>query len=163
MILALIPLLKPEALDIFFTRNKNFDREYTEFGGVLNSGGKRFYPSFQTVVFILAGDDIPGRVRAQDFFSSESPLVKNKILDLGHTILVHVVPYSRRMVSHLVHHLPVGTLKIHVTLEKITVGIHVSHNELVIYDPVGIEEIGITGIIVYDHLVYPVKPELIAL
>jgi hypothetical protein len=33
MLLALIPHIRPQVLDTFFIRNKNFDRTFTEFGG----------------------------------------------------------------------------------------------------------------------------------
>ena len=33
LMLALMPHLSPQVLDIFFVHNKNFDRPYTEFGG----------------------------------------------------------------------------------------------------------------------------------
>ena len=33
VMLALMPHVCPQALDIFFVQNKDFDRQYTEFGG----------------------------------------------------------------------------------------------------------------------------------
>ena len=53
LMLALMPHLSPQVLDIFFVHNKNFDRPYTEFGGWkgLSHGG--FLPTGETAVFLL--------------------------------------------------------------------------------------------------------------
>lgn len=61
IMLALMPHICPQVLDIFFVQNKNFDRQYTEFGGWkgLSHGG--FLPTGETAVFILAGEDIEKR------------------------------------------------------------------------------------------------------
>lgn len=58
VMLALMPHICPQALDIFFVQNKNFDRQYTEFGGWkgLSHGG--FLPTGETASFIVAGEDI---------------------------------------------------------------------------------------------------------
>lgn len=58
ILLALMPHTCPQALDIFFVQNKNFDRQYTEFGGWkgLSHGG--FLPTGETASFIIAGDDM---------------------------------------------------------------------------------------------------------
>lgn len=59
--LALMPHVCPQILDIFFVQNKNFDRQYTGFGGWkgLSHGG--FLPTGETVAFILAGEDMEKR------------------------------------------------------------------------------------------------------
>lgn len=61
LLLALMPHLSPQALDILFVSNKNYDRPYTEFGGWrgLSHGG--FLPTGETAAFILAGDDFERR------------------------------------------------------------------------------------------------------
>ena len=58
IMLALMPHICPQALDIFFVQNKNFDRQYTEFGGWkgLSHGG--FLPTGETASFIIAGEDM---------------------------------------------------------------------------------------------------------
>lgn len=58
VMLALMPHIFPQALDIFFVQNKDFDRQYTEFGGWkgLSHGG--FLPTGETASFIIAGDDL---------------------------------------------------------------------------------------------------------
>lgn len=61
IMLALMPHVCPQILDIFFVQNKNFDRQYTEFGGWkgLSHGG--FLPTGETASFILAGEDTEKR------------------------------------------------------------------------------------------------------
>ena len=58
VMLALMPHVCPQILDIFFVQNKNFDRQYTEFGGWkgLSHGG--FLPTGETASFIIAGEDM---------------------------------------------------------------------------------------------------------
>ena len=61
IMLALMPHVCPQALDIFFVQNKDFDRQYTEFGGWkgLSHGG--FLPTGETASFIIAGEDVEKR------------------------------------------------------------------------------------------------------
>ncbi len=61
VMLSLMPHLCPQILDIFFVQNKNFDRQYTEFGGWkgLSHGG--FLPTGETALFIIAREDFEKR------------------------------------------------------------------------------------------------------
>jgi len=54
LLLALMPHISPQTLDLFFVHNKDFDRPYTEFGGWkgLSHGG--FLPTGETAAFILS-------------------------------------------------------------------------------------------------------------
>lgn len=61
VMLALMPHLYPQALDIFFVNNKNFDRPYTEFGGWKGMSHGGFLPTGETVAFMLAGEDTERR------------------------------------------------------------------------------------------------------
>ena len=69
--LALMPHLSPQMLDIFFVHNKNFDCPYTEFGGWkgLSHGG--FLPTGETAVFLLAGDRVERRLEVVRLFREE--------------------------------------------------------------------------------------------
>ena len=71
LMLALMPHLSPQVLDIFFVHNKNFDRPYTEFGGWkgLSHGG--FLPTGETAVFLLAGDRVERRLEVVRLFREE--------------------------------------------------------------------------------------------
>ena len=57
LMLALMPHLCPQVLDIFFANNKNFDRPYTEFGGWKGVSHGGFLPTGETAAFLLAGED----------------------------------------------------------------------------------------------------------
>ena len=82
ILLALMPYLCPQLLDIFFINNKELDRPYTEFGGWkgLSHGG--FLPTGETAAFILAGDDWEKRKAVVQLFGKEHWFWKNNILRL---------------------------------------------------------------------------------
>lgn len=61
LMLALMPHLSPQILDIFFVNNKNFDRPYTVFGGWKGVSHGGFLPTGETAAFILAGDSMEKR------------------------------------------------------------------------------------------------------
>lgn len=68
VLLALMPHLCPQMLDIFFAGNKSFDRPYTEFGGWKGVSHGGFLPTGETVAFILAGDNLERRCEVIRFF-----------------------------------------------------------------------------------------------
>ena len=82
VMLALMPHVCPQALDIFFVQNKDFDRQYTEFGGWkgLSHGG--FLPTGETASFILAGDDVERRGDVLRLFGREHWFYRKDILRL---------------------------------------------------------------------------------
>ncbi len=82
IMLALMPHVCPQILDIFFVQNKNFDRQYTEFGGWkgLSHGG--FLPTGETASFILAGEDTEKRKEVIRFFQKDHWFYTKNILRL---------------------------------------------------------------------------------
>lgn len=82
LMLASIPHLAPQLLDIFYVHNKNFDRPYTEFGGWkgLSHGG--FLPTGQTAAFLLAGEEQEARIRIVRMFRKEHWFHTGNILSL---------------------------------------------------------------------------------
>lgn len=82
IMLALMPHVCPQILDIFFVQNKNFDRQYTEFGGWkgLSHGG--FLPTGETAVFILAGEDTEKRKEIIRLFQNGHWFYKKNIIRL---------------------------------------------------------------------------------
>src|ERR1700752_3443217 len=48
LVLALVPHLRPHTLDALFTRNANFDRGFTEFGGWKGRAHGGFLPTGET-------------------------------------------------------------------------------------------------------------------
>lgn len=81
--LALAPEFQPRLLDIFFTKNKTFDRNFTEFGGQRSSEHSGFLPTAETLIFLLAGGDISARIRIRSLFQSDHALYKQRIIQLG--------------------------------------------------------------------------------
>jgi AAA+ superfamily predicted ATPase len=82
VVLALVPHIRPHLLDAFHTRNKTFDRAFTEFGGVRDANGD-FLPTGETLVFILAGTDLRQRFALEALFRSDHFFAKHDILRLS--------------------------------------------------------------------------------
>lgn len=80
LILALVPHIKPELLDLFLATNKNTQQVFTEFGGKKGQNHLGFLPTGETAVFILAAGDLKRRFsllkafEADHFFASENIL-----------------------------------------------------------------------------------------
>ena len=85
MIIALAPHLKPSIFDIFFTKNKQYDRYYSEFGGIKGDKHNGFLPTGETAAFIIAGSDLNRRFELYKCFEEEHLLVQQNIISLGFT------------------------------------------------------------------------------
>ena len=82
LVLSLIPHIRPKLLDIFFTKNKTFDRKFTEFGGIWGGTQGDFMPTGETLVFILAGKNLAIRFSLQSLFDGHHFFAKHNILRL---------------------------------------------------------------------------------
>jgi hypothetical protein len=82
LLLALIPHVKPNSLDTFFIKNTNLERNYTEFGGWQGKAHCGFLPTVETLVFILAGNNMALRFQALQLFDDESELIKHKVIQV---------------------------------------------------------------------------------
>lgn len=82
IMLALMPHISPQNLDIFFAQNKNFGRQYTEFGGWKGLSHAGFLPTGETAAFVLAGEDIEKRKKIARLFSKDHWFYKQYILRL---------------------------------------------------------------------------------
>ncbi len=80
--LALAPHMMPQLLDVFFTKNPNYERSFTEFGGVEKRGNAGFLPTGETAAFILAANDLDRRVEVYKLLGKEGALRKNRIIYL---------------------------------------------------------------------------------
>lgn len=54
LLLALMPHVHPQALDLFFIQNKQLDRPYSEFGGWKGTSHQGFLPTGETAAFLLS-------------------------------------------------------------------------------------------------------------
>ncbi|MDX2304716.1 MAG: AAA family ATPase [Microscillaceae bacterium] len=83
LILALIPYLHPEMLDVFFMLNPSTGRGYTEFGGLKGTRHGGFLPTIETALFVLAGADLEKRIEFQTFFEPEHFFIAHNILQIS--------------------------------------------------------------------------------
>jgi len=84
LMLAVAPDIKPEFLDIFFTQNSDFDRGFSEFGGILGKRHGGFIPTIETAYFLLSGGSIRHRLLYAHLFEHTHIFQRFKILDLDY-------------------------------------------------------------------------------
>jgi hypothetical protein len=65
---------------VFFTRNQTFDRRFAEFGGVRGEPDGDFWPTGETLAFIVAGADLAMRFRLQALFGPQHVFVRRGLL-----------------------------------------------------------------------------------
>ncbi len=93
LLLALMPHISPETLDLFFLQNKNLDRPYTEFGGWKGTSHGGFLPTAQTAFFLIKNLELTMKNNQTQsilnssflilhLFSKEHWFYKNNILHL---------------------------------------------------------------------------------
>lgn len=85
LILALVPHIRPQALDTLFVRNKNLERGCTEFGGWKGKSHGGFLPTCETAMFLLAGDDLERRFGCARLFDEAHAFNAEGILHIEHT------------------------------------------------------------------------------
>lgn len=85
LILAAVPHIKPQMLDMFMGRNQLTQQIYTEFGGRKGKNHNGFLPTGETVLFILAGGDLEKRFKYLQLFDKSSKLFKEGLLNLSET------------------------------------------------------------------------------
>ena len=81
IVLALVPHLRPQLLDLFHTKNSQFDRRFTEFGGVRDAQGD-FVPTGETLAFLLTGSNLELRLAVQELFDRDHFFVRHNLLRL---------------------------------------------------------------------------------
>ncbi len=81
LVMALVPHVMPQLLDVFFTKNSTFDRRFTEFGGT-GDNGQPFVPTGETLAFVLAGADLEARFAVQSLFTEDHLFARNDVLRL---------------------------------------------------------------------------------
>lgn len=83
LLLALIPHIRPQLLDVLWTKNQEIDRGFTEFGGLQGTTHGGFIPTGETVAFLLAGDDLSTRFKLMRLFEGDHPFARYNILYLA--------------------------------------------------------------------------------
>lgn len=83
--LAIAPHLKPEVLDVFFGKNRIYDRGFTEFGGVIDKEHSGFLPTGQTLLFLMTANNPELRKEVIEVFNVENEIIKEQIITLSDT------------------------------------------------------------------------------
>jgi hypothetical protein len=83
LLLALAPHIQPHLLDVFFMKNTEYDRGFTEVGGIKGQNHGGFLPTGETAAFILAINNIEERFRLLDIFLEDHVFRKFNILSLN--------------------------------------------------------------------------------
>lgn len=99
VLLALIPLIRPQLLDVLWSKNEATERGFTEFGGVHGAHGG-FIPTGETAAFIIAGDDLAARFELTRLFDGDHLFARHNILHLssvgpGESLLSGALTISR--------------------------------------------------------------------
>lgn len=68
LLLALVPHIRPQTLDMFFMENESTKRRYSEFGGIVGQNHLGLMPTGETAVFLIAGGDLTRRLSALRLF-----------------------------------------------------------------------------------------------
>lgn len=82
LVLALIPHVRPEVLDIFFTQNAHYNRGFTEFGGLQGKKYSGFLPTGETAMFLLSGGDLKKRFQFHYLFDQDHFFAQKNIISL---------------------------------------------------------------------------------
>lgn len=98
--LALVPLIRPQLLDVLWSRNEATERGFTEFGGVHGATHGGFIPTGETAAFILAGDDLAARFDLTRIFEGDHSFARHNIVRLapvnpGESMLSGAITLSR--------------------------------------------------------------------
>lgn len=82
LLLALVPHIDPRLLDVFFIKNAQYDRSFSEFGGASKSEHKGFIPTAETLLFLLAANKLELRFAIMRLFQPDHFLIKNNLISL---------------------------------------------------------------------------------
>lgn len=82
LMLAIAPHVRPQALDPFLVKNPSLDRNFTEFGGLVNAESGGFLPTVETAAFVLGGTSLQRRFLVQDLLEAHRPLRRSNLIQL---------------------------------------------------------------------------------
>ncbi|NQD38306.1 ATP-binding protein [Permianibacter sp. IMCC34836] len=83
LLLALVPTLRPQLLDVLYSKNEASQRGFSEFGGVQGNAHGGFVPTGETALFLLAGADLAGRLAMMQRFEPDQPLALLNLVQLA--------------------------------------------------------------------------------
>ena len=82
-VLSLVPHIRPQLLDVFYSKNAANNRSFTEFGGRNGHSFPGFLPTGETALYILAGDNLSKRLSFYYLFEADHFFARHDILKLG--------------------------------------------------------------------------------
>ena len=83
LVLALVPQLRPQLLDVLWMRNSSTQRGFTEFGGLAQGESGAFMPTLETAAFLLGGEDLNSRLHTRWLLDADQRLARHDILHLA--------------------------------------------------------------------------------
>jgi hypothetical protein len=83
ILLALIPHIRPQLLDVLWSKDETTQRGFTEFGGLQGATHGGFIPTGETAAFLLAGDDLSARFDLSRLFDGDHFFARDNILHLA--------------------------------------------------------------------------------
>lgn len=89
LIMAIIPILKPQALDLLLVKNTSLGTEYSEFGRYKNTQ-QCFIPTLETACFILTGTKLSSRLQFINTFNRQHLFFRLDILMLDIELESHL-------------------------------------------------------------------------
>jgi ATPase family associated with various cellular activities (AAA) len=106
LVLALIPHIRPQLLDVLWIKNADTERGFTEFGGLHSSTHGGFLPTGETVAFLLAGEHLQTRFELIQLFAGDHVFARCDILNLspvvaGEPILSGALTLSREYLHRI--------------------------------------------------------------
>ena len=87
LMLALVPYIQPQLLDVFCIKNATYDKGFTEFGGLRGNSHSGFLPTAETALFLLSGNDISERCEFAKLFEQDHHFLRYNIIQLGEVAL----------------------------------------------------------------------------
>jgi hypothetical protein len=84
LMLAFMPHLRPQVLDLFLLQNTALQRGYSEIGGWRGKAHAGFLPTCETAAFLLAGTDLARRAEVARLFSDEHYFSRSALLGFDH-------------------------------------------------------------------------------
>lgn len=82
LLLTLLPHVKPNFISTIISDHFPAGGEFPEFGGVKGKNHRGILPTGETAVYILAGNDIPKRLKMTKWLQHDNVLIQNGIIDV---------------------------------------------------------------------------------
>jgi hypothetical protein len=136
LLLALCPHIRPELLDVFFAQNENYNRGFTEFGGIRSGNHGGVLPTGETLAFLLSGKNLEERFATialfdRDHFFSRYNILKLEPIVEGEPLLSGALRISQDVLDQLtLGILRKPDLSSHFPAQQITTGME--WNDLVL-------------------------------